>query len=248
MRSRWILFLILFGLPLLLERASAHEPLNIQSGSLNAGAQVSVWFFMGIFGLILLGSLGGLIYNLIPHIGSLSKTSNITASSVTASNMPSSQNLTNISNISNTSSKLSQISQVSPTRKNNWTFAFGLLSIVSSLILLLGVSSIFATPPLVPQAVLYPEGWEISYGRGALERGVVTVPVQRLTVLHLAVAEQNHRLNIPKLGLAILIKPGKGQEVTFSAPNVGEFRSSGTPALTIRALSLAEYQKFEANH
>ncbi len=233
MRYRWVLFLTLFGPSLLLERASAHEPLNIQSGSLNAGAQVSVWFFMGIFGLILLGSLGGLIYNLLPNKGSSSQTLTDTSLNTSRTSL---------------SHKRSQTSQVSPTRKNNWTFAFGLLSVASSLILLLGASSVFTTAPLVPQAVLYPEGWQISYGRGALERGIVTVPVQRLTVLHLAVAQQSQQLSIPKLGLAVLIKPGKGQEVTFSAPDVGEFRSSVTPFLTIRALSLADYQKFEANH
>ncbi len=243
MRYRWVLFLMLFGPSLLLERASAHEPLNIQSGSLNAGAQVSVWFFMGIFGLILLGSLGGLIYNLLPNKGSSNQTLTDTLLNTSLSN-------TSLSNTSHTSlsHKRSQTSQVSPTRKNNWTFAFGLLSVTSSLILLLGASSVFATAPLVPQAVLYPEGWQVSYGRGALERGIVTVPVQRLTVLHLAVAQQNQQLSIPKLGLAVLIKPGKGQEVTFSAPHVGEFRSSATPFLTIRALSLTDYQKFEANH
>jgi hypothetical protein len=239
MRYRWVLFLIFFGLPLLLERALAHEPLNIQSGSLNAGAQVSVWFFMGIFGLILLGSLGGLIYNLIPNINSSREISHIPVSNIPASHISSSQTLTNISP--------NKLSQVSPTRKNNWTWAFAALVITSSLILLLGASSVFAVPPLIPQAVLYPQGWQVSYGRGALEQGVVTVPVQRLTVLHLG-ATQSQQLRIAQLGLDVWLEPKKGQDVTFSAPNVGEFRSSGTPALTVRALSLADYQKFEANH
>lgn len=59
MKRRLALGLWLWTTP---EMVLAHDVQNIQSGSLLSGAQLSVWVFLGVFGILFLLSLGGLAY------------------------------------------------------------------------------------------------------------------------------------------------------------------------------------------
>jgi hypothetical protein len=219
----------------LLSSALAHEGLQIESGSLAGAAQSSAMVFVYIFAGVLLVSVGGLIYSLLSARGFFSSARVMQSSSGEA-----------VLRGGPHSSPHSGLPSSAPKQsKTPWPLAFGLVALLSSAVLAFGVQNYLAlqNPPIFPTAVLYKTGWQVSYGRGVLEK-IITVPAGQISYLHLSTQLEGKRLELPELGLRLPLVKGQQQDVQFVALRAGEYRSSSTPPLIIRSLEPQDYAAF----
>ena len=216
---------------LLLSSALAHEGLDIESGSLAGAAQSSAMVFVYIFVGVLLVSVGGLIYSLLSARGFFSTARVMGSSSGEA--------------VIGGGPHIRLPSSAGVKVKTPWPLAFGLVALISSVVLAFGVHNYLTlqNPPIFPTAVLYKTGWQVSYGRGALEK-IITVPAGQISYLHLSAQLEGKRLELPELGLRLPLVKGQQQDVQFVALRAGEYRSSSTPTLIIRSLEPQEYATF----
>ena len=216
---------------LLLSSALAHEGLDIESGSLAGAAQSSAMVFVYIFVGVLLVSVGGLIYSLLSARGFFSSARVMQGSSGEA--------------VLGGGPHPVWPSSAAKQVKTPWPLAFGLVALISSVVLAFGVQNYLAlqNPPIFPTAVLYKTGWQVSYGRGALEQ-VISVPAGQISYLHLSAQLEGKRLELSELGLRLPLVKGQEQDVQFVALRAGEYRSSSTPTLIIRSLEPQEYAAF----
>ena len=146
-----------------------------------------------------------------------------------------------------TSGQKTQELPLSPAfgRKTPWTLAFAGVALLSSGVLAFGVQNYLSlqNAPIFPTAVLYPSGWQVSYGTGKLEQ-VVTVQAGQISYLHVSAQAQGARLELPELGLRLPLPKGQKRDVQFVALRAGEYRSSSTPTLTIHSLEPQQYAAF----
>jgi len=216
--------------------ALAHDGVNIESGSLNGGAQAWALVFICLFAGVLLVSVGGLIYSLLSARGAFSSAREVSVSGSEAvlSGGPSSLSPT-----------MHSSATVPVQTQTPWPLAFGLVALISSGVLAFGVQNYLSLQnvPIFPTAVLYPSGWQVSYGTGKLER-VVTVQAGQISYLHVSAQAQGARLELPELGLRLPLPKGQKRDVQFVALRAGEYRSSSTPTLSIRSLEPQQYAAF----
>lgn len=217
--------------------ALAHDGVNIESGSLNGGAQVWATLFICLFAGVLLVSLGGLLYSLLSARGMFSPA---VAASMNAGLVGGGEAVLERGPAGTPSSAAVPV----PTR-TPWPLTFGLIALISSGVLAFGVQNYLGlqNAPFFPTAVLYSSGWQVSYGTAKLE-GTVTVQVGQISYLHVSTQTQGARLELPELGLRLPLPKGAKRDVQFVALRAGEYRSSSTPTLTIRSLEPREYAAF----
>ena len=221
--------------------ALAHDGVNIESGSLNGGAQAWAMVFICLFAGVLLVSLGGLIYSLLNARGVFSPAREVSVSGGSSSG----GEVVLSGGPSSLSPSMHSNTAVPTQTKTPWPLTFGVIALLSSGVLAFGVQNYLGLQnvPLFPTAVLYPSGWQVSYGTGKLEQ-VVTVQAGQISYLHLSAQTQGARLELPELGLRLPLPKGQKRDVQFVALRAGEYRSSSTPTLSIRSLEPQQYAAF----
>jgi len=226
--------------------ALAHDGVNIESGSLNGGAQAWALVFICIFVGVLLLSLGGLIYSLLSARGLFSpaRVASFGGGSLNGGS-PGGGEAVFGAGPSSLSPSMPSSAAVPLQSKTPWPLAFGMVALISSGVLAFGVQNYLSLQnvPFFPTAVLYPSGWQVSYFTGKLEH-TVTVQAGQISYLHLSAQTEDARLELPELGLRLPLPKAQKRDVQFVALRAGEYRSSSTPSLIIRSLEPQQYAAF----